>query len=215
MSDLSQAIQPKADQLTADDLLAGPLTIQITSVTVAKTPEQPVAISFDGDGGKPWKPCKSMTRVLVNVWGPDSSQFAGRRVTLCRDPTVKWGGLEVGGIRISHLSHINGPSTMALTVTRGSKKPFTVKPLAEEKVAVPASDPIIIIRDRLASCEDAAAVLKVGDAWRKTLESRAAAGKPVTETIAVVVQDLIADRYAYFQDAPVDEVPADAAVEDV
>jgi hypothetical protein len=138
MSDLTDVIKPKADQLTSDDLIAGPLTICITKISVVKTAEQPVAVSFEGDGGKPWKPCKTMSRALAHCWGPDSSQFVGRSLTLYRDPSVKWGGLEVGGIRISHMSHINGPQTIALTVTRGSKKPFTVKPLivrAPEPVA--------------------------------------------------------------------------------
>jgi pyruvate carboxylase len=35
----------------------------------------------------------------------------------------------VGGIRISHLSHIEKPITVALTVTRGKKAPFVVQPL--------------------------------------------------------------------------------------
>jgi hypothetical protein len=138
MSDLTEVIQPKADQLTADDLIAGPKTIVITQVSVVKTPEQPVAISFEGDLGKPWKPCKTMCRVLVQMWGADSSKFIGRSVTLYRDASVKWGGLEVGGIRISHMTHINGSQTMALTVTRGSKKPFTVRPLVIKQEPAPA-----------------------------------------------------------------------------
>lgn len=130
MSDMKQAIIPKSDQLNADDLIAGPMTIKITGVTVRGGQEQPVAISFEGDNGKPYKACKSMCRVLVTAWGPDSQKYAGRSMTLYRDPTVKWGGMEVGGIRISHLSDIEAPLTMALTVTRANKKPFTVRPLA-------------------------------------------------------------------------------------
>ena len=37
---------------------------------------------------------------------------------------------EVGGIRISHLSHIEKALTVALTATRGKRKNFTVQPLA-------------------------------------------------------------------------------------
>jgi len=37
--------------------------------------------------------------------------------------------MEVGGIRISHMSHIDKPVTIALTATRGNKKPTTVQPL--------------------------------------------------------------------------------------
>ena len=135
MSDLSSAIQPKVDQLTADDLIAGPITIRISGVSVAATADQPVAISFDGDGGRPWKPCKSMTRVLVHLWGADSSTFVGRSATLYRDPAVLWGGMKVGGVRISHLSDIKGSQTLALTATKGNKKPYTVKPLAAAPAA--------------------------------------------------------------------------------
>lgn len=129
MSDMAAVIIPKSDQLNADDLLTGPMTIKITDVTVRGGQEQPVSIHYENDNGKPYKPCKSMSRVLVTVWGPDSKQYIGRSMTLYCDPKVKWGGMEVGGIRISAMSGIESPITMALTVTRANKKPFTVKPL--------------------------------------------------------------------------------------
>lgn len=131
--DMRQAIIPKSDQLNADDLLAGPITITVTEVSIRGGQEQPVSIHFDGDNGKPWKPCKSMSRVLVWAWGADASKYADRSATLYCDPTVKWGGMAVGGIRISHLSHIAEPITMALTATKGSRKPFTVQPLIIEE----------------------------------------------------------------------------------
>jgi hypothetical protein len=129
MSDMKPAIAPKSDQLNADDLISGPITITVTGVTVKGGQEQPVAISYEGDNGKPYKACKSMCRVLVSAWGSDSKQYVGRAMTLYRDPHVKWAGMEVGGIRISHLSHLDRDMTMALTATRGSKKLFTVSPL--------------------------------------------------------------------------------------
>ena len=129
MNDMAAAIVPKSDQINADDLLAAPLTIHITGVNIKPGTEQPVAISFSGDNGKPWKPCKSMSRVLVAAWGADAKKYVGRSVTLYRDPAVKWAGMEVGGIRISHMSDIENPITMALTATKGSRKPYTVKPL--------------------------------------------------------------------------------------
>lgn len=130
MSDMGSAIVPKSDQLNADDLLTGPLTIRIREVAVKAGQEQPVSIFYENDNGKPYKPCKSMCRALVSAWGPDASKYAGRSLTLYCDPTVKWGGMAVGGIRISHMSDIPESLTMALTVTRGNKKPFTVRPLA-------------------------------------------------------------------------------------
>lgn len=130
MTDLSLTIAPKSDQLNADDLIAGPRTIRITRVSGRETAEQPIAINFEGDGGKPYLPCKSMRRVLVQVWGKDGTQYPGRALTLYRDAEVLFGGLKVGGIRISHMSDISEPVTMALTATRANKKPFTVRPLA-------------------------------------------------------------------------------------
>ena len=130
MNDMKQAIVPKSDQLNADDLISGPITILISGVEITGGKEQPVSISFDGDYGKPYKPCKSMCRVMVTAWGPDSKKYIGRTMTLYRDEKVKWGGMEVGGIRISHMSDIPEALTMALTVTRANKKPFTVKPMA-------------------------------------------------------------------------------------
>lgn len=131
MNDMRAVIVPKSDQINADDLLGGPMTITVTKVEIRPGTEQPVSIHFEGDKGKPYKPCKSMARVMVHCWGPDASQYVGRSMTLYCDPKVMWGGLAVGGIRISHLSHLDATQTMALTATKGSRKPFTVKPLAQ------------------------------------------------------------------------------------
>lgn len=130
MVDLGATISPKSDQLNSDDLIGGPMTIKITKVSASpSSPEQPVNIHYEGDNGKPYKACKSMRRVLVQAWGRDGSKYVGRSMTLYRDPKVMFGGIAVGGIRISHMSHIDGEMTMALTATRGSRKPYTVKPL--------------------------------------------------------------------------------------
>ena len=137
MNDMRATIIAKSDQLNSDDLIGGrALTITVTRVEITMA-EQPVSIYFEGDDGKPYKPGKSMRRVLVNVWGPDANAYVGRSMTLYRDDHVKFGGLEVGGIRISHMSHMNGEMTMALTATRAVRKPFTVKPLATPVARLP------------------------------------------------------------------------------
>lgn len=138
--DMRQTIVPKSDQLNADDLIAGPMTIKVTEVKIKGGSEQPVAIHFEGDKGKPYKPCKSMCRVMVAAWGADSSKYVGRSMTLYCDPKVKWAGMEVGGIRISHMTDIPESMTMALTVTRANKKPYTVKPLSKNAAPPPATD---------------------------------------------------------------------------
>lgn len=104
--DMRDTIIPKSDQLNADDLIGGHLTVRITKVARANTAEQPIAVSFDGDGGKPYFPCKSMRRVMVTVWGADAAAYAGLSMILYRDPEVTWGGMAMGGIRISHVSNI-------------------------------------------------------------------------------------------------------------
>lgn len=124
--DFSDTIEPKSDQLGADDLLTGPITVTVTGVRRGDR-DQPVAITIEGR--RPYLPCKSMRRVLIALWGVNGHAWVGRQMTLYRDPTVKWGGVEVGGIRISHLSHIDREASLALTVTRGKKAPFVVKPL--------------------------------------------------------------------------------------
>lgn len=132
MIDMSSTVAPKSDQLNADDLIGRSKTIRVTKVALLETPDQPIAIYYEGDNGKPYKPGKSMRRVLIMVWGDDGNKFVGRSMTLYRDEKVLFGGVAVGGIRISHMSHIDEPRTMALTATRAQRKPFTVQPLVED-----------------------------------------------------------------------------------
>lgn len=131
MNEILKAIQPKSNQLNFDDFIAGQVkVIKITNVKVGDH-EQPVSIHYEGDNGKPYKPCKSMTRVLVYVWTADSKKYVGRQLALYGDPNVVFGGQKVGGIRIGAMSHITEPITMALTTTRANRKPYTVKPLIQ------------------------------------------------------------------------------------
>jgi hypothetical protein len=132
--DMRTTVAPKSDQLNADDLLGQPpKTITITKVTGNESAEQPISIHFEGDNGKPYKPCKSMRRVMIHVWKHNTKDYIGRKLTLICDPSVKFGGMEVGGIRILNMSHMSGPMTMALTATKASKKPYRVEPLKEDE----------------------------------------------------------------------------------
>jgi len=127
---LLDTIEPKSDQLNYDDLLGGPVTVRVTGVKRGSK-EQPVIVELD-DNVRPFKPCKSMRRVLIAAWGERGADWIGRSMTLYGDSTVKYGGVEVGGIRISHLSHIDKALHIALTVTRGKRAPFIVYPLTAE-----------------------------------------------------------------------------------
>lgn len=164
MTDLSQTIAPKSDQLNADDLIGRTMTVRVTRVSRSESPEQPIAINFDGDNGKPYKPCKSMRRVLVQVWGKDGAQYVGKSMTLYRDDAVKFGGMDVGGIRISHMSGIDKAVTMALTASKANRKPFTVKPLSVQDATPPQISP------EVKKAGDAAAAKGV-DAYKEWLAS--------------------------------------------
>ena len=129
VTNLADTIKPKSDQLNADDMLTGPITVIVKGVRRGSTVEQPVFI--DIDGWMPYKPCKTMRRVLVSAWGVDGKKWVGRSMTLYCDPSVKFGGVALGGIRISHLSHISGTINMMLTASRGRKAQFVVHQLIE------------------------------------------------------------------------------------
>ena len=154
MTDISDTIQAKSDQLNADDLIGREFIDILITGTKRDATEQPVSLSYQGDNGKPYKPCLSMRRVLVYAWGKDSANYVGRTMRLYRDPTIKWGKDEVGGLRISHLSHMNAPLTVPLTAKQGVKKMFTVHPL---EVKAPAP------RKTLSDTEKAAAAKAKAD----------------------------------------------------
>lgn len=126
--DLSHAIVPKSDQLNADDLMAGPRTYLITAVTEGNA-EQPVNVQLEGS--RPFRPSKSMLRVMVAAWGIEGDAWVGHRLTLYRDPDVLWAGQAVGGIRISHMTGISEPLKLALTKTKQQRQLFTVHPLPD------------------------------------------------------------------------------------
>ena len=128
--DLTESIAPKSDQLNADDLLTGSRTVTIEKVN-AGTAEQPVNVHLVEFPGRPFKPSKTVRRIMVAAWGKEAANYAGRRMTLYRDPTVKFGGSDVGGIRVSHLSHIDKRIVLSLTVTRGKRAAYIVEPLPD------------------------------------------------------------------------------------
>lgn len=128
MNDMRAVLMPKSDQINADDLVGGPITITIREVRITAGQEQPVSIYFEGSD-KAFRPCKTMGRALMEMWGPDAAKYIGHSLTLYRDPTVKFGKDAVGGVRISHATGITERKVMMLTATRGQRKPHAVLPL--------------------------------------------------------------------------------------
>ena len=126
--DIRSAAAPKSDQLNADDLIGGSMTITVIAVKSGNK-EQPIVIHYEGENGRPYKPCKSMLRALMTAWGDKGVEWVGKSMTLFNDPTVTWAGVQVGGIRISHVSHIKSSIAMSLTASKGKRKPYRVDPL--------------------------------------------------------------------------------------
>jgi hypothetical protein len=189
-SDLRDAIQPKSDQLNADDLVTGPRTIRITRVVKMPSGEQRVHIYFEGDGGKPWKPCKTMIRVLVQAWGADSKVFQGRSVTIYRDPTVTWSGLEIGGIKLSHLSHIERDFVAVITLSKGKRKHHLVKVLQD--APKPAT--------KAKTTESALAVPEKVSAGAKKLMEAVAACETIDSLLMLLGPDEARKQLAYLKD---------------
>ena len=118
--DISNTILAKSDQLNADDLISAPRRIKITSVTQGNA-ENPVIVHYEGDTGRPFKPCKTVRRILAAAWGVDADLWAGKEAVLYCDPSVVYAGKEVGGIRIMALSGISKKMIISLAKTRGKK----------------------------------------------------------------------------------------------
>lgn len=143
MSDISETLISKSDQINADDLIGSTVTITVQRVVVKKGEQQPLDIHTHETPGKAYRPSLSMRRVIAEVWGTESSQWTGRSMTLFRNPDIKFGKEKVGGIEISHMSHIQQPTTVALLRGKGRKLPFTVQPLQ----VVPPTDWQALLQD--------------------------------------------------------------------
>lgn len=161
--DLTESIAPRSDQLNADDLISGPVTVTIQEV-VPGAAEQPVDVRLMEFPGRAYRPSKSMRRVMVMAWGVEASTYAGRRLKLHRNPEITFGRDKVGGIEISALSHLEKPLTVALTATRGKRKNFTVQPLPD----APAPD-LTIPDEVISQTQRALAEGKLGEylTWLK------------------------------------------------
>ena len=135
MVDIAKAIEPRSDQQNYDDMLAGPRTVTVTEVDRDK--EQRVSIHLAEYPGRPFKPSKTNLRLIAQAWGTEAAAWTGRRMTLAGDPTVKFGGQQVGGIRVVALSHIDKPFTAALTATRGKRATYKVDALPDAPAPPP------------------------------------------------------------------------------
>lgn len=139
MLDLTPTLAGKSEQLRADDLLGGDKIITILRVAIINTKdEQQYALHFDGDHGRPYKPCLTMRKLLSLIWGSDGESYQGRQLLLYRDAAVRFGTEAVGGIRIKAASHIDSKKTFRLSVGRGKRGMISVEPLASSQPTTPS-----------------------------------------------------------------------------
>lgn len=136
--DLAETLIGESLELTADDLIAGPKLLRITKIEITDDPKRRVAIFYEGDEGKPYRPCLTMRRVLAGCFGANADDYIGQTIEVYRDSEVVYGKQKVGGVRIRRAS-IEKTVTIMVQVSRGKKAPWTVHPLPES--TAPASAP--------------------------------------------------------------------------
>ena len=165
--DISDSLAANSNQQNYDEFLAGPKTVTVSEVKKGSA-EQPVEVHLVEFPGKPFKPAKTVRRLLAKVWGTDASQWAGRRLTIYGDPDVRYGGKAVGGLRVSHVSHIDKPVEVLLTESRGKKRSHAVHPLAE-----PAPTPYAPSQDFLALMASASTGDEKNAIWQQATQDGA------------------------------------------
>lgn len=126
--DIRAATKPKSDQLNYETFLTGPQTFTVSKVTPGDR-DHPVFIHMNECPATPYKPSKGMLKCIAQPdgWGDKSSQWVGKSITLYGDPTVIYGGVEVGGIKVAALSDINGDYETLISARRGVRKPHLIK----------------------------------------------------------------------------------------
>lgn len=132
---IEDTLAPNSDQLDAIELASGPRIFTVERVTKGNA-EQPINV-FLAEFPRPWRPAKSMRRVLAACWGVDASEWVGRRVELFFDPEVTFGKDKPGGTRIKRISHIDKVQKIPLLVARGKSALYEVAPLPD----APAPNP--------------------------------------------------------------------------
>ena len=153
--DIKDMFAPTSDQMDATDLSDAPRTLTVNDVTPGPSDKQPLNVHF-AEFARPWRPNKGTGRFLKAHWGTDTTLWPGRRITLYNDPEVWYGKEKTGGIRISHMSHIDKPVTMP-NLERGKHILRTVQPLTD----APRVEPVRISdtlpgpsADDIAACTD-------------------------------------------------------------
>ena len=193
--DLTNAIIARSDQLNSDDLVGGPQTFTVSEVRMGDS-EQPVSIVLaEWPASRPFKPSKTVLRILVLAWGKESDDWPeGARMTLYRDADVKWAGQKVGGIRVSHLSHIKEPLSVALAESKGKKILYRVAPLPDVPAEPTPAEQAAQIVAALAAATTEAEVREWGNhAISRGLVKEKVDGKTIREHVTARLAEVAND----------------------
>ena len=164
------AAEAKSDQLNSADLIGAARIIKITKITLG-TAEQRMVIHFEGDEKKPYKPCRSMVRLLNYLWGDNEQRWIGKSMRVVCDPDVIFGKDKVGGIRITHVSDITSEKKVLLRSGKIKTQEYSVLPLNESKseskkpAPAPEADPALLEDGE----ENASRGVEAYTAWLATL----------------------------------------------
>ncbi|MDH6199232.1 hypothetical protein M2272_005900 [Mycobacterium frederiksbergense] len=147
--DISDALLADSDRINGDDLIGGPRTVTIVSAEWDGDNKKPAKLGVAEFPDRKFMPCKTVLRIIAGIWGKETDVWIGRKLTLYRDPDVKFGGDAVGGVRVSHMSHIEKRMVLKLAETRGKKGRFIVEPLAVPQIIT--SDAVAEFNSRIAA----------------------------------------------------------------
>lgn len=147
-------IKKNTDQLNYEDFLGGLRRV----VTIAKVEkgrkEAQYDIAIEGDD-RYWRPPATILKLLQLAYGDEGADWVGKSAMLYGDPEVKMKGVKVGGIRVSHLSHIDKPLIASLAVTRGQMGNFRIDPLPDAPSAAPNAAKIAALRGEWDAADEA------------------------------------------------------------
>ena len=128
--DITDTLAPDSAQVNADDFEGRTAVVTVAGVEKIAG-DRPLAVHLHEFPGRPLKPGKTVRRILAAAWGTDAAQWTGRRAEIYTDAEVAFGKAKVGGIRISRMSHLDKPLSLALTATRGKKQTHRIEPLPD------------------------------------------------------------------------------------
>jgi hypothetical protein len=167
IADLRPTTLPKSTQLNADQLVVGPMDITITDVRLGSDEKQPIIVHYENQAGRPFMPCLTMRRVLMAAWGFDGREWIGKSLRVFHDPQVRFGGEDVGGVRISHMTDIPGKRIeLKLTASKGKKTLYVIERM-EPKASGPTRAHVLQLIATAANNDD----MKAAKAAAQTLSN--------------------------------------------